>query len=332
MAKIMRYNLEEFTNITFDGFIINLPEDTLQKISEIALQVGSPTYIRTPVFNKREHPVKIEHSDSSNSGSTNAGYNKKRRNKNNMESSNTEDWETIRSFQPTKFEQKEGIDAIIDNVRLNLNKLTDKNYNENKMRIIELIPANNLEEIAQIGNIIFEIASTNRFYSKMYADLYCELIEKFETMKTTFDDCFRNFIELFNNIEYVDPNVDYDKFCKINKDNEKRRSLSTFFLNLMTNGILTKGQIINILIVLLNQINNYISQENKKNEVDEITENIAILYTTEIMESSELKEFTVKGMTVSDFIDVIANSKAKSYKSLTNKTIFKFMDMNEIHC
>ena len=80
-----------------------------------------------------------------------------------------------------------------------------------------------------------------------------------------------------------------------------------------------------------NIYSSYLS-ELKKNEVDESTENIAILYTTEIMESSELKEFTVKGMTVSDFIDVIANSKAKSYKSLTNKTIFKFMDMNEIHC
>ena len=34
MAKILRYNLEDFNNITFDGFILNLPEDTLLKISE----------------------------------------------------------------------------------------------------------------------------------------------------------------------------------------------------------------------------------------------------------------------------------------------------------
>jgi hypothetical protein len=244
--------------------------------------------------------------------------------------SNHEDWDTIRTFQSTKIEQRDGFDAIINNVRLNLNKLTDKNYNEYKPKIIELIPQNNLEETKQIGIIIFEIASTNRFYSKLYADLYCELIEKFEEMKKTFDECFKNFIDFFNNIEYVDASVDYDMFCKNNNDNEKRKALSTFFLNLMTNGMLTKSQIINILVILLNQVNTYISQENKKNEVDEITENVAILYTKEIMESPELNEFTVKNVTVSDFIELIANSKTKSYKSLTNKSIFKFMDMNEM--
>ena len=320
MAKIMRYNLEEFQNITFDGFKITLPEDTLQKISEIALQVGSPTYIRTPIFNKREHPIKTEQTD--------VGF-KKRRNRNNVDSVN-EDWETIRTFQVTKFEQKEGVDAIIDNIRLLLNKITDKNYSDIKNKIIESIPENNLDEITQIGAIIFEIASTNRFYSKLYADLYCELMKKFEIMKDKFDDCFSRFTDLFNIIEYVDPNVDYDKFCKINKDNEKRKALSSFFMNLMTNGILTKAQIVNILTVLLNQINTYILEENKKNEVDEITENVAILYTKEIMESSELEECKIDKLSVSDFIEVIANSKVKSYKSLTNKTIFKFMDMTEM--
>jgi hypothetical protein len=331
MAKIMRYNLEDFNNITFDGFQINLPEDTLQKISEIALQVGSPTYIRTPVFNKKEREVVNVNTLGGGGGtSTTAPTIKKRRNRNNMESTNQEDWDTIRTFHSTKIEQKEGVYAIINNVRLNLNKLTDKNYSEFKTKIIELIPQNNLEEIKQIGNVIFEIASTNRFYSKMYADLYCELIEKFEEMKNTFIECFENFINLFNNIEYVDASVDYDMFCKNNKDNEKRKALSTFFLNLMTNGMLTKCQIINILVILLNQVNTYISQENKKNEVDEITENVAILYTKEIMDSPELNEFTVKNVSVSDFIELIANSKAKSYKSLTNKAIFKFMDMNEM--
>jgi hypothetical protein len=328
MAKIIRYNLEDFNNITFDGFQINLPEDTLQKISEIALQVGSPTYIRTPVFNKKEREV-VNVNTLGGGGGVTAPI-KKRRNRNNMESANQEDWDTIRTFQTTKIEQKEGVDAIINNIRLNLNKLTDKNYSEYTTKIIELIPENNLEEIKQIGIIIFEIASTNRFYSKMYADLYCELIEKFEEMKNTFIECFENFIDLFNNIEYVDASVDYDMFCKNNKDNEKRKALSTFFLNLMTNGLLTKSQIINILVILLNQVNTYISQENKKNEVDEITENVAILYTKEIMESPELNEFTVKNVSVSDFIELIANSKAKSYKSLTNKAIFKFMDMNEM--
>jgi hypothetical protein len=66
--------------------------------------------------------------------------------------------------------------------------------------------------------------------------------------------------------------------------------------------------------------------------VDEITENVAILYTKEIAETlSDEKCINYIGkLILPDFIEVIANSKVKSYKSLTNKTIFKFMDMMEI--
>jgi hypothetical protein len=113
MAKILRYNLEDFNNITFDGFQIILPDDTLQKISEIALQVGSPTYIRTPVFNKKE---RVDTSIIAGGGTAPI---KKRRNRN-MESSNNEDWDTIRTFQSTKIEQKEGIDAIINNEQIKI--------------------------------------------------------------------------------------------------------------------------------------------------------------------------------------------------------------------
>jgi hypothetical protein len=83
---------------------------------------------------------------------------------------------------------------------------------------------------------------------------------------------------------------------------------------------------------LLVQINSFISIENKKNEVDEITENIAILYKKELFEPNinVNSDLTVDGITITEFIVKIANSKPKDYQSLTNKTIFKFMDMIEM--
>ena len=35
----------------------------------------------------------------------------------------------------------------------------------------------------------------------------------------------------------------------------------------------------------------------------------------------------IDGYKIEDIIEIIANSKIKDYKSLTNKTVFKFMDM-----
>jgi len=54
------YTLNDINNILFQGFDFKLPDETLKIISELALQVGSPDYVKTPVFQKRENSMKIE--------------------------------------------------------------------------------------------------------------------------------------------------------------------------------------------------------------------------------------------------------------------------------
>jgi hypothetical protein len=327
MAQIMKYSLQEFNDIAFNGFNFELPSDAVNIISELTLQVGSPSYIKTPIFQKRNQPV--------TNNLTKEKDNKKKKNKN-MEVLNDNDWESIRTFQTTKIEQKVGVDAQIDIIRLHINKMSDKNYIDMRNKIIEVIEkiikenSENNDEINRVSSIIFDIASTNRFYSKNYADLYSDLINNYESMKRVFEDNFNKFISLFNNIEYVEPNEDYDKFCKINKDNEKRKALSSFFVNLMKNGIITRDKIVKIIENLLNQLLNYISENNKKNEVDEITENISILYSGDLFNEDNIEEdfeIDIKGMNISETVNKLANSKVKDYKSLTNKSIFKYMDM-----
>ena len=199
------------------------------------------------------------------------------------------------------------------------------------MDIIGVIINNSTpEDVKRVSMAIFEIASTNRFYSKMYADLYSDIITSYEIMKGVFEESLSNFSELFNVIEYVDPSVDYDKFCKINKDNEKRKALGVFFINLSMNGIIPNTKIISITRNLLAQIYTFISQENKKNEVDELTENIALLFKKELYgddDDDDAEYELIEGFTITEIIEKIAHSKVKDYKSLTNKTVFKFMDM-----
>ena len=326
------YSLKDYTNICFDGFNYNLPEETIQIISGLSLEVGSPSYIKTPVFRKRENNVKnfaSEPVDASLMG----GFRKKKNSKN-TEIVNDEDWEALRSFQTTKIEKKVGIDSHIDVIRSHLNKMSDKNYAEIRKNIFDLLAEmdNNDDtgEISTISFIIFEIASTNRFYSKIYADLYSELINKYESMRNLFQESFDNFLDLFRVIEYVESTVDYDKFCKINKDNEKRKALSTFFINLMINKIISKDKIIDIIRDLLNQVYQFIHVENKKNEVDELTENIVLLLRKDLFSATDYKTTVVDGKNILQLIEFFANSKVKDYKSLTNKSIFKYMDMIEM--
>jgi hypothetical protein len=323
----MRYTLDNINEILFNGFDYKLPQETLEIISNLALQVGSPDYVKTPVFQKRENPMKSEPTAAQKDT-----FKKSKRGKA-VEVVNDEDWETIRTFHTTKMEEKEGINAQIDAIRVNLNKMTDKNYIDMRNKIIEIIDKLVQENIstadmAQFSSTIFDIASTNRFYSKIYADLYSDLSTKYEIMKTTFEMNLEKFTDLFNTIEYVDPNANYDKFCEINKMNEKRKSLAAFYLNLMSNGIISEKQIMQITRNLLAQIYKFISIDDKKNEVDELTETVAILYKKELYTNDDGDDYEqIEGYTISEVIERIAKSKVKDYKSLTNKTLFKFMDL-----
>jgi len=318
------FTLTDFHNITFGGFEIKLPDETIAIITELALQVGSPTYIKTPIFAKKDPPQQKEREKCDTS------FKKKRRGN---EVVNDEDWESLRTFQATKMEQKVGIEAHFDLIRSCLNKITDKNYVEQSGKINDILNQLNAgdsaaEDMLRVGNAIFEIASNNRFYSKIYADLYTNLINNYAIMKVVFENNLNSFMELFEKIEYINADENYDKFCKINVDNEKRKSLSTFFVNLSMTKIITDEKIFEFATNLLKQVLKFIYEESKKNEVDEMVENIAILYNKDIFAKSE--ELMTNGKTFVQTIENLAVSKPKMFSSLSNKSIFKFMDMIEM--
>ena len=289
--QTMRYNLKDISDITFNGFEIKLPDETLSIITELAMQVGSPTYIRTPTFYKKE-----QNNKHNGSVDDNGFKRKKRSNRSSNDCVNDDDWESIRSFQATKIEQKVGINAQIDMLRSALNKMTDKNYNDSYVKIIDILDQliedeTSAEDMLKISNSIFDIASTNRFYSKLYAD------------------------------------KDYDKFCKVVKDNERRKALSAFFVNLTKNKIISDDKLMGLTKCLLEQLTSFILIENKKSEVDELTENIAILYSKSLFEICVDK---IGDETFMKIINRLAHSKVKTYPSLSNKSIFKFMDLIEM--
>lgn len=326
-TKTLRYSLEQIENIIFNGFDYQIPEETMETISNLALQVGSPNYDRTPIFKKRENPMKVDPAVAPQKD-----YGKKRRGNKAMEILNDDDWDSIRTFQTTKIEAKSGIEGDFDSIRSFINKMTDKNYIDIRNKIVEVIDkivAENSEaDLSAIGANIFEVASSNRFCSKNYADLYSDLSDKYAFIKNKCQENLEQFIGLFNNIEYVDPNENYDRFCEINKINEKRRSLAAFYINLMNNGIVSKTEIMLITRNLLANVYEFISVDNKKNEVEELTETIALLYRKDLYEDDDGDDYEqINGYTINEIIERIANSKVKDYKSLTNKALFKFMDL-----
>ena len=119
-------------------------------------------------------------------------------------------------------------------IQINVNKLTNENYceisNEIKMVIKDIVDQNEEQYLSKIGVSIFEIGSANRFLSKVYVKLYKELIDTYPIMKNVCTSNFNSFQSLFETFDYCDANENYDRFCDVTKQNEKRKALSKFLM------------------------------------------------------------------------------------------------------
>ena len=159
-----------------------IPEATLALINSLTDQVSSPSYVKTPSFtnNDKQFPRK-----------------KKRSNDN----SDAEDWESIRTFKKTEIVKKEGIQKDIDNLRLLINKMTDKTYDKLIVTINETIQAiletGDYDEASLnlIGYAIFNMATNNKFNSSIYARLCNELKNNYEFMSSIIEYNIKELIE-----------------------------------------------------------------------------------------------------------------------------------------
>lgn len=327
-----QYSITDYEKITNAGFICNLSQETLDIISKLSEQVGAPTYIKTPIFLKKESRSIGDVGGGVSVGSGGGGFKKI---KNRPSEITDDDWEAIRAFQTTQKHVSEGIEKNVETIRGYLNKITDANEEamtkDIKAEISKLIEHDTSNEnMMKIGHSIFNIASSNSFYSGLYARLFKTLMNDYDIFKKIFEDNFKEFMNLFESIEFVDPKKNYDKFCEYTKTNDKRRAMSLFVVNLMINNIIDEGEIIDIVSQLQALILSYLRKSEKSNEVEELTENLFIIVT-------KSKNYLNKGET-KDAWDVISKNiefitmlkpKMKEYPSITNKTIFKHMDIFE---
>ena len=315
MAKILadfQYTLDDFHTYSRQMNKLILDDDTIKIINGIAQRVGAPEYQKTPVFARRER-------------------NEQRPQKNRITMA---DWEEMRNFKKTTIVKSETrVDKVIDDIRLALNKITESNFASIKEEIIALLEKalsveHSDEDLLKIGESIFEIGSMNKFWTELYAKLYKDLLDTFPIMKGISERNFVNFGKLFDNIRYASPDDDYDLFCQVNKENDRRKAISSFFVNLMGQNIISGNSLGAIIDNLVNMIKTLINTEDNKDQVDEISENVFI-----IMDKGYdmLKESWSNFEDVNNYLNSITNMKKKDYPSLTNKTIFKFMDLKDTH-
>lgn len=315
------YTLQDFVRIT-PNIDFDIHEDVISMINMLADKVGAPSYQRTPNFKNRDHR---------NSGR--GGGDRRRRKKQNIQISDA-DWEAIRSFQATELEQKEGIDKLIDNIKGEINKLTDMTYDTQMEKICDIL--NNMssnesfndDDKNKVGEVIFDIASSNKFYSKNYAKLFAHINKEFDFMDGVFNLTKKNYMSKLTNIETVDAKKDYEKFCEINKENENRKALSSFFVNLMKEGVIDTNIVFEIANSLMDKLNNNLKNDTTE-IIDQLSENISIIVCESWDHFTDNDEYDDECSSLLDRIQYVSLLKSRDYTGLSNKTVFQFMDIME---
>lgn len=283
-----KYNLSDFYDIKENNNIQELNNSSINIINAISKKVGAPSYRKTPVFKKKKND------------------NKKFNNTN---------------FVKTEFLVKIDENEINqDKIRELLNKLTNNNYKELSDEIINnikhFIYTQNDMILMDFGISIFEISSINKFWVKLYAKLFNKLISNFPKMHNICVNHYTILLKIFDVIEFGDEN-DYDEFCRINKENDKRRALVSFYTELYKYEILGNDEITQLLEKLFNLMKN---TENKR-VFEEVFENIAIVLN-EIGE--ELMSEHVGEMITENIVNIL---DILNKKKLSKKIKFKLLDI-----
>lgn len=313
------YTLHDIKDITNNGFSYKLPTETIHIIQEMCDNMNvlfSPAKVRdfsAPLTytNKKYNPT----AKRGGSATISDG-----------------DWELLRSFKTTVLPKTEGFDKTVNDIRVCLNKVSPKNVDAQFDVLLEHIRTIfglydlSAPEIKKTITTILDICSLNKFYSEIYAKIYSRLITEYPIFNDFLYEQFNEkFLLSFEKIKYVDGNVDYDAFCVYNKENDNRKANTMFFIQLMKLRVFDKSAILKCIQTLLQHVFDGIKEEGRVNEVEEITENIYILVkntTEELSGESEWDDIMEK-------IQELAQMKHNSFPSISNRAIFKYMDITD---
>lgn len=346
--SLRTYSLAQIENISANSKLPPLTEEALKLINTLAEQVGAPNYVRTPVFQKDGR------GSSGSGGSSRSGGGRRRGNR--AKEISDEDWGIIRSFEASNIPSKDTSSSAIDQIRKSLNKISETNYQNQLDIIIGLIIDEsgevNEELITEVVNLIIKIAGGNKFYADLYAKLMGALAANFEEKVTNtvnaFAKKFVSEIHEFTTIDDIDPNTDYDAFCSQNVTNDTRRSSAVFIIALAMANVIEKKIVYEMLVPLIESV------DENKDEADHVLWNEEL---SEVIhgcvsrvgpsalrtmadecceeypdpEDPDVCEFDYCSFSrLVDGVKEISERKARDYDGLSNKTVFKFMDIGDL--
>ena len=246
-----------------------------------------------------------------------------------------EDWEAMRNFKPTKkVEIKEGLETYIYNLRNALNKISEKNLVKQKEEVYKnmdnIIKSEEIEQKKnEVVDMVYDIISANKVYSLIYAELYNELVNKYDIFKNKLNNIVIEYKNSLLKVVYISPEENYDEYCKYNKANDKIKSRTLFISNLLKIGMISTSDYFDIMQYLITLLLKNANIDNKENDVDELIENMYIIINYLDKNYKDIKiyeEYQEMKMRMEEILE----KDSDNYKSMTKRCKFRLMDIIEL--
>ena len=233
-------------------------------------------------------------------------------------------------FKATVFAEVDNTQANINEIRVGLNKLKESNCEENIAMFIEKIDEIResvdfgddcamIEKMQQVFDTIYTICISNKMFSKIYGTVITRLCKNYSSdLNEMFNAKIAEYLESMRNIVDVNANDDYDAFCDFTAKNNNRKNITNLLCEIAKSGEYENIQVSNILKItsdLLTHVLESVELVEKQKEVEEITENIVIIFSHF---DKELKE------QFKPSFEQLSNTKKPG---LTSRTRFKYMDL-----
>ena len=222
-------------------------------------------------------------------------------------------FEHLRNYK-TKFTKD---DSVLVNIRNILNKITEKTYEKLVIDLItniQLIYDNDLKNKDEITLFIFNFFTKNQFMSKIYANIYNILCNKYDD----FNNIINSNIIVFDNI--------LKSILDENFDTVNNKSFFLFYSNCLNIELIDNKKIYNILVKYQSILIELIKEENNKEKCEIINELIFIF----IKNSKTILNTNIQYKDILHNINLLSNYKIYDYKSLTHKIIFKNKDLVDL--
>jgi len=232
-------------------------------------------------------------------------------NKMNIPTKFVEDTPVVYQFNKISFVQNITTKVLSDNekteikIKSFLNKITNDNIEDMATNIFQIMTSDTF-------CLIFDVCSKNKFFSDIQSKVLIKLCENADFKQYVFER-LQKMNTLFDDIQYSE-----DDYIN-NKKLDDRESMVCLYTNLYIHNFITKESIEIFARYLLTKIEDFMNAESKKCEIEEL---LNMVYLILSMTSINIDK---------NIIEKISKSTNKTFSSVTNKSIFKCMDIMELN-